>query len=359
MITLFIKLILYKLFKLLGFPNILPVSYTLSVTDKCNSSCKTCNIHQKKTNELSLQEYEAIFKDIGRSPYWVTISGGEPFLRKDLTDILILLRRYCRPRMINIPTNGILTKKIVETVKRICNELPDTRIVINLSIDGIGKEHDNIRNVPDNYRKAVDTYKGLRRLKNDNLSIGIHSVISTFNVDNFSTIMQTLMELNPDSYITEIAEERNEMNNFDKGITPEPLQYRAAIDALLHDIKNTKYKGMNRVTQAFRVEYYNLVKKVLRDEKEIIPCYAGIASCQIAADGEVWFCCIEAEPIGKIQVGRYSFREIWFSQTAKKKRKSIRQKKCFCPLANAAYTNMMLNFPTLVRVFYRSYIKWY
>ncbi len=359
MVKLLLKLFFYRLYNVIGFPKVLPVNYTISITDKCNSECKTCYIHTKKTKELTLEEYEYIFKDIKKTPYWVTISGGEPFLRRDLLQILILLQKYCRPKIINIPTNGILTTKIVQTVKKICEDLPDTQIIINLSIDGIGVLHNKIRNVPDNYRKVIETYKLLKKMNYHNLSVGIHTVISSYNVDNYFGIAEKLIQLSPDSYITEIAEERQEMLNYDKGIVPESLKYRSAIDCLLHHIKNQKYKGITRITQAFRVEYYNLVKQLLRDDKQIIPCYAGIASCHIATNGEVWFCCIKAKPIGKIYKDKYSFREVWFSRTAKKIRKELREQKCFCPLANVSYTNMLLDIPTLVRVFYRSYIKWY
>ncbi len=359
MITILFKLVLLRMFGKFRLPKILPISYTISVTDKCNSKCRTCNIHNNRTPEMSLEDYEYLFRDLGRSPYWVTISGGEPFLRKDLPEILQLLRTYCRPSIINIPTNGILTARIITMVETICENLSDTSITINLSIDGIEKQHDYIRNVKGNYQKAIDTYNVLKRLKYPNLTVGIHSVISTFNVESFARIAQTLIQLNPDSYVSEIAEERKEMNNFDQGITPEAIKYRAAIDFLLHEIKNSKFKGLQRITQAFRVEYYDLVKKILKYKKMIIPCYAGIASCQIATDGTVWFCCVKAQNIGRVERGRYSFREIWFSQTAKKHRKAIRKNRCFCPLANASYTNMLLSIPILLKVFYRSYIKWY
>lgn len=359
MILVIIKTFLYKLYRLIGFPKLLPLNYTICVTDKCNSRCRTCNIHRKKTPEMSIEDYEYLFRDIRKSPYWVTISGGEPFLRKDLPEILQLLRTYCRPSIINIPTNGILTDRIVGMVKRICSDLSDTKITVNLSIDGVEKQHDNIRNVKGNYQKVIDTYKALKKLNYPNLTVGIHTVISTLNVDSFAQIAQTMIQLKPDSYVTEIAEERKEMDNFDQGITPDALKYRAAIDFLLHEIKNSSFTGMQRITQAFRVEYYTLMKKILRDEQMAIPCYAGIASCQIATDGTVWFCCIKAQEIGRIERGSYSFREIWFSRTAKKHRKAIRKNKCFCPLANASYTNMMCSLPVLLKVFYRSYIKWY
>jgi len=358
MITLMLKAIIYRLYKIFKFPRLLPISYTLSVTNKCNSRCKTCSIYTKKTDQMSVAEYKKIFKSIGRAPYWVTISGGEPFLRKDLPEIIFALDKFCRPKIINIPTNGILTQRIFYMVKQICKALPNTEIIINLSIDGIDEEHDRIRNVKGNYQKVISTYKQLRKLKYKNLSIGIHTVISRYNLHSFPAIASTMLQLDPDSYITEIAEERVELANLGKDITPNALEYRAAIDFLLHRIKNTEFRGMSRITQTFRIEYYNLVKKILRDRKQVIPCFAGIASCQIAPDGEVWFCCIKGKSVGNLREKNYRFRSIWFSREAKRERKVISRKECYCPMANASYTNIMLNIPSLWRVFYRSFIKW-
>ena len=116
---------------------------------------------------------------------------------------------------------------------------------------------------------------------------------------------------------------------------------------------------MNKITQAFRIEYYNLVKKILRDRKQIIPCYAGITSVQIAPDGDVWPCCIKAIPLGNLRKTQYNLRKILFNKKAKKEKNSIKNKECHCPMANASYTNMLMHFPTLIRVFFRSFIKWW
>lgn len=358
MIIILIKSIFYRLFYLLGFPQLLPINYTISVTNKCNSRCQTCFVYTVKQDEMSLAEYKKVFKSIGRAPYWVTISGGEPFLRKDLPEIILALDKFCKPRIINIPTNGILVPRILSMVKQICTALPKTQIIINLSIDGIEEEHDRIRNVKGNYQKVISTYKGLRKLKYPNLSVGIHTVISKMNIENFPQIAGKMLQLAPDSYITEIAEERGELANIGKDITPNALAYRSAIDFLLHRIKNRKFKGMNRITQAFRIEYYNLVKKILRDETQVIPCYAGIVSCQIAPNGDVWTCCTKALPIGNLRKNDFRFRNLWFSKEARQERREIRRKSCYCPLANVSYTNLIMNIPSLWRVFYRSFIKW-
>ena len=359
MLELLPKILIYKMYRSFGFPKLMPMNYTISALYTCNSRCKTCNIWKKKAENLTIDEYKVIFKKLGKSPYWITISGGEPFLRKDLVELCRIIYKYSKPKIINIPTNGILTGKIVEDVIAIVKDCPKTQIIINLSIDGIGKQHDEIRQVPGNYTKIIRTFKKLKELECKNLTVGIHTVISCFNVKEFSSIANELIQLGPDSYITEIAEERNELDTMNANITPDMISYRSAIDYLIHRIKNGKFSGMNKITQAFRIEYYNLVKQILRDRKQVIPCYSGIASTQISPDGEVWICCIKAQSLGNLREHDYNFRKIWFNKKMKKERLTVKNKECYCPLANASYTNMLMDIPTLIRVFYRSFIKWW
>ncbi|NQT64736.1 MAG: radical SAM protein, partial [FCB group bacterium] len=310
-------------------------------------------------DDLTISEYKLIFKKLGRSPYWLTLSGGEPFLRKDIVEICRELYKNCKPKIINIPSNGILTNTIVKNVIEIAKICSKSQIIVNLSIDDIDEKHDEIRGIPGNYKKVINTFTKLKALQIDNLTIGIHTVISKLNVAGFSGIANELMQLQPDSYITEIAEQRVELDTLESDITPDIISYCTAIDYLIHRIKNGKFKGMNKITQSFRIEYYNLVKKILRDKTQVIPCYAGVTSAQISPDGEVWSCCIKAESMGNLRDNDYNFKKIWFSKTMRTERLSIKRKECHCPLANASYTNMLMHFPTLIRVFYRSFIKWW
>ena len=80
---------------------------------------------------------------------------------------------------------------------------------------------------------------------------------------------------------------------------------------------------------------------------------------QISRDGDLWSCCIKAKSLGNLRERNYNFRAIWSSPAAEIERRSIHHKECWCPLANAAYTNMLMDLPTLIRVFYRSQIKWW
>lgn len=332
----------------LGWPKTKPINLTVSVTYGCNSRCLTCNIWKKKAEEFTQVEFEETFKTIGK-PYWVTISGGEPFMRNDLVDIVKSLYNNAGPKIINIPTNGTI-QDIPERVEDIVNACKNSKVVVNLSLDGIGKKHDEIRNLKGCFEKAMKTYEALRGIKQKNFTLGIHTVISRYNVKDIAEIFSYVRKLKPDSYITEIAEERIELGTMNASISPSIEDYSNAVNFLSSKMREEKFSGLPRITQAFRLEYYKLVQKNLVEKRQIIPCYAGFASGQIAPDGDVWSCCIRAEPVGNLRESDYDFGKVWFSKRADIVRQTIKKGGCHCPLANTSYTNMLFNPATLLKV---------
>jgi hypothetical protein len=77
---------------------------------------------------------------------------------------------------------------------------------------------------------------------------------------------------------------------------------------------------------------------------------AGVASAQIAPNGDVWTCCVRAQSMGNLRDHDYDFGAVWRTSKAAQLRRSIKAGECYCPLANAAYTNMLMHGPTVTRV---------
>ncbi len=152
------------------------------------------------------------------------------------------------------------------------------------------------------------------------------------------------MNLRPDSYVTEIAENREELGTMNSNISPSVVKYSEAIDFLLFHIRQKKFKGMNRITQTFRIEYYEMVKRLLKEKRQQIKCYAGILSAQITPDGDVWPCCMKCINVGNLKKYNYNFKKLWKkNQKLKEERARIQKEACYCPMANASYTNMLMN----------------
>lgn len=124
------------------------------VTSRCNSRCISCKIYERPpTNELSLSEIEKMFrsecmKNLGH----IDLTGGEPFLRDDLADIANMAYSLTGC-VVGMSTNGLLPKKIYETVKRM-HPKPE----IHISLNGPKETHDFTRGIKGNYEKVMETY---------------------------------------------------------------------------------------------------------------------------------------------------------------------------------------------------------
>jgi len=340
----------YRLMHALGIPAIDPINVTISTTFRCNSRCLTCNVYERPVDELTVEEWDRAFAALGRAPVWFTFSGGEPFLRKDLPDIIEAAWRRCRPKVVNIPTNGTYGDRVVAGVQRLSPVLQGTQLVINVSLDAVGERNDVIRGLPGDYAKATDTLRRLKELRLPNLTVGLHSVISSHNVRDFPAIADTLMAMKPDQYIAEPAEERVELQTIGTGITPKPADFDPAIAHLEGRLRNGPGDGLPRLTRAIRLVYYGLARRTLRENRQVIPCYAAIASVHLAANGDVWGCCTKAKPLGNLRRSGFDFDGIWRSQEARSERADIKAGKCACPLANAAYTSILCDAGALVQV---------
>lgn len=98
----------YKIYRSIGWPRLLPVSLTLYVTNRCNSRCKMCNLWKfpASEKELTVGEWEKVFKSLGKSVIWVTFSGGNQVLRKDFYKIVNSAIKLTEPCLINLPLSN-------------------------------------------------------------------------------------------------------------------------------------------------------------------------------------------------------------------------------------------------------------
>jgi MoaA/NifB/PqqE/SkfB family radical SAM enzyme len=344
-----------------------PITLTFSVTNRCQSRCKTCGIWkiypnkwQDPTKELKLDEIEKIFKSIGSKVYFFNLSGGEPFLRDDLPEIVEAAVTYLKPAIIHSPTNAIATQRVVQKTRAILNMLKaknlKTPVTIKPSLDGIGKQHDEIRGVPGNWEKLMATVAELKELQNefDNFHLEIGTVVSNFNKNSLDEIEDFVHGLGVQSYRNEIAEQREEFFNVGDPITPSGQEYAHLMKKFAEKIRLNlnKKKKLAQVTESLRLVYYELAAKIAVENKQVIPCYAGISNVHLTPHAELWPCCVlgYAKSLGNVRDAGYDFWKIWHGTKAREVRKSIKNKECACPLANQAYSNIVCNNRMLLNV---------
>ena len=341
------------------------MTVTYSVTAACQSKCKTCQIGamfcqdpSRSQKDMTLEEIEKIFQSVN-PVYFFNISGGEPFLRKDLPQIVELACSYLKPRVIHTPTNAILTERIIEDTEKILKIIqaydPTVPFTVKPSIDGVGEKHDEIRGVRGNFECLIKTVEGLKKLeeKYDNFHLELGTVVSNFNINELDEIEDFVHSLGVESYRNEVAECRAEFFNKSDPITPPAEVYQRLMKDFARKIEENigKKKSLAKTTEAMRVVYYDLAGKILEEKRQVIPCYAGVSNVHINYDGGVWPCCVLGyeQEMGNLRDYGYDFQKLWHSERAEEVRRYIRNENCACPLANMAYSNELLHFPTLVK----------
>ena len=355
----------YKLNRWFGRQKFAPMTLTYSVTAACQSRCKTCQIGAmfcqdptRAQKDLTLEEVEKIFRTM-QPVYFFNMSGGEPFMRDDLPEIVALACKYLKPRVIHTPTNAILPDKIIQntekTIKIVRKYDRTVPVTVKPSIDGVGEKHDEIRGVKGNFKCLLKTIEGLKKLeeKYDNFHLELGTVISNFNIDDLDEIEDFVHSLGVESYRNEVAECRTEFFNLEDPITPPADVYQRLIKDFARKVEENigKKKKLARTTEAMRVVYYDLAGKILAERRQVIPCYAGVSNVHINYDGGVWPCCVLGyeQEMGNLRDCGYDFQRLWHSSKANEVRRYIKNKNCACPLANQAYSNELLHLPTLIR----------
>jgi len=347
-----------------------PVTLTFSVTNLCQSKCKTCQIWQRYRqrpaevkNELTLEEIERIFASFRKRVYFLNISGGEPTVRKDLPEIIRAALLTLRPHIVHIPTNGITPNRIEQICARTLKHMDAVGFTgpftVKPSFDGVGAAHDETRGVPGNFERVLETIKRLKKLRegHPNLHVELGTVVSKFNLDQIEEIAAYVQKLDVDNYRNEIAEQRAEFYNIGDPITPSADEYRELMKTfkatVREDLKSKR--RFARVTQAFRFVYYDLVSRIIDEERQVIPCYGGVSNAHLSAHGEVWPCCVlgDEKSMGNVRDFDYDFHALWNSTRAAEVRKFIQAGGCACPLANQAYSNILCHPPSLAKVLWQ------
>ena len=167
----------------------LPKSAIIAVTLNCNLRCLMCNIWKNKIkDELKPHEYSKLPTSLRE----INITGGEPFLRDDIDEVIKYIKKACKSARIVISTNGYLSDKIESKMRGILNI--DSKVALRISIDGPERLHNKIRGVNDAFQNAFET---LIRVKKAGVrDIGIAMTISNLNAEKIYEVFKISREIN-------------------------------------------------------------------------------------------------------------------------------------------------------------------
>jgi MoaA/NifB/PqqE/SkfB family radical SAM enzyme len=271
-----------------------------------------------------LEEINKITGKIGKLDT-VTIGGGEPFSRRDLPEIIDLFEKNNGVSVVAIPTNCLSTENILADTEEILKRFKG-QLKIGLSLDGIGETHDKIRGVEGNFKKFLETYRGLAELKKEypKLRLRICSVILNANIKQIPEMIKYVKENLPmvNYHGLELLK-----GDYDRGKVKavSPIEFQKIVEIIEEENKNERnfYK---RVTSPI---IQRLFLDILKEKKQLIPCRISSFYPMIDALGNV-YPCEQREKIGNLRNFDYDLNKIWQSGKAKRIRESIRRKECYC-----------------------------
>lgn len=323
-----------------------PIDYIIFITSRCNSRCRHCfywqNLNRTSTDELSFEELKKFSEEIDRVRS-LSFTGGEPFLRKDLPEIVLLFGQNNRPEQIGIPTNGLLSQKIAAMTESFLKKRLPIEYSLNLSLDGLKETHDYIRGVPGSFEKLLETYKALVPFRRKyGLKIKITTTLNNKNIKQIKQLGFFVKKKMPQVSFHNFEIMRGEP--LDKSLQPPLLEELKKIRPVIFEL----WKGYQFYHHPFKslIAYqlkqhvFNTYLEIIEKEKQIVPCLAYALDAVLDEKGNVYFC--ELTPaIGNIR--KNSFLEIIRSRKAQKVRNSIRQRKCFCTHSCFMQKSIFLN----------------
>ena len=136
---------------------------TVIVTYRCNARCSMCSRYKAP----SKPEEELTVETIRKLPQmnFVNVTGGEPFIRQDLEDIIREL--YTKTDRVVISTNGFFTDRILA----MCEKFPN--LGIRISIEGLEETNNAIRGLPDGFNRGYTTLKKLVEMHHPDVGFGM------------------------------------------------------------------------------------------------------------------------------------------------------------------------------------------
>lgn len=311
-------------------------SVNLAITYYCNSRCTMCSIWEiykkdraKAAAELSLEDIKQIFS----SRYFahlrsVALTGGEPFLRRDLDEIVgFFLTKFAGISLV-IPTDSVSPKLTIESVKRIVERYRPgrSRLAISVSLDGLRETHDRQRGVAC-FDKALEV---LHALKTMDLALNVSYTITPLNGKDVVAVYRLVSELGAVFNVQFAQGSSNYYGEKSTSLRKLREDELNRVGAQILEIADDRWATMPLKSRLTDTSDYFLRRMVdyQRDPRRIFKCYSGTHSCFIDPYGDVYPCLMLDRKLGSAK--RDGFDAVWSGLIAVEVRNSIAREECHC-----------------------------
>ena len=277
----------------------IPLSAHFDITWKCNERCVHCYLDHEGKNEMSTAEIKGIIRQLEEAgTFFLSISGGEPLLRRDCFEIL----EYARELRFNVKlkTNAVMIgAKEAARLKRLGIEQ------VQISIYSDRPEiHDAITKLPGSLRRSLEA---IRHLTANNVKVSITNVLMKQNVRSGLAVQK-------------LAKDMGVEFNIDPTITP-----------MLNGDRSILNLGISKeeLEEVFRTEEFTgnvgefcaPVNTVDENVLDGYSCSAGHTLAYISPSGDVYPCVQFPMPCGNLR--EKTFRDIWYRSEALTELRSV------------------------------------
>ena len=278
---------------------------TVIVTYRCNAKCTMCNrykVPSKPEEEISIETIKKL-----PEMYFTNITGGEPFIRDDLKDLVPeLLKKSDR---IVLSTNGFFTDRIVE----LCKEFP--QVGIRISIEGLEKTNNEIRGLDDGFNRGYTTLKKLVDMGMKDVGFGMTvqdrnaaDLVPLYNISDELGMEFATASLHNSFYFVE-------SNNIIKDRLTVAQNFEDLVNRLLDSNSPKKW---------FRAYFNHGLINYIFSQKRLLPCDMSFDTFFIDPYGDVMPCNGTKEKQVMGNLNRQSWEELWNSEQAEKVRSFVR-----------------------------------
>ena len=300
-----------------------------AVTYRCDGRCTTCNIWKSPPgDELTLDEIRGFFQEnrgLFREVESIQLTGGEPFLRDDLPEIIEAIDECINGCTFWVPTNGLSPELILESSERALAKLRTGNLGISVSIDGLEETHDRQRGIKGSHRLAHEAVKKLSDLKKTKpkmmLSVGM--TLTPENLKEAPIVQRDAYKRGADFSLRPLNVSDIYYKNDDFGTTYDKDILYKTLRAVAKNALDQH--GVLRSLTTLR--YLAGVQEYIETEgRRTTPCHACTESFFLDPYGDVYPCIVMNSRLGNIR--DKPFQEIWESEKAEETRTLVSELDC-------------------------------
>ncbi len=306
-----------------------PLQLIHFITSRCNAKCGHCFYWSQLNTkgELALEEIDKITRHL---PDLVILnfSGGEPFIRQDFAEVIKTYYRNTSVKEVTIPTNATFTEKMRKDCTEVLEYCKGMVLNIVVSLDGLEKIHDEIRQVKDCYKTARKSFMMLKELQQQypHLQVSIVSTLTSLNQDTIGEFHREISEeWRPDIFgLNLIRGEAKKMDLFGVDLENYKKFFALQSQSRKRGIKSRVRDYMNKLRTG-------MIIRTVEDKKMYVPCQAGTLMGVMYEKGDVYPCeLLNGQKLGNVRDFDYDFTRLWTSATTKKSAHWIKDTKCYC-----------------------------